>query len=479
MKKSLYLVLLPLLLVGCSFSSSNKNNNNGNENYVIKEKTTIDFLCMLNEKYKGYAQQMIDEFEKIEPNVKVNLSNPLGSGDYSMLEKTVISGFFNEDYPDIVQCYPDNVVKYLAKGYAVNIDQYLNNADYGLTNEDKEDYISAFMEEGQHYFVPGTYSLPFCKSTELLYYNADALIGLKLDGVNDDKPIDASYLDSLTWDELLSNLCPKLTEYNNSLSNEDKIMKISEESAIFTYDSDENLFITLANQYGYGYTSVDEDGKAHIIFDNPQMKALMKQFKAASDNKYFKTKKTYSGEYVSTLFTDRECLFTVSSTAGVTYNYNSKDPFAVGVAKIPHAAGREYSAINQGPSICILDHKDNNRALASYLLWKYITNKTNSFSWSLKTGYLGIRNSCYTSDEYKESLVIEDKTDLFNVLQVDNRIKISEVRSHMFNTPVFKGSGNARTDVGLLLRDCLLSPDLDSEIDQLFKYYSDDAKSYL
>ena len=478
MNKKVCLFLVPLLLTGCSLSNANNNEQKKDEgNYLIKEETSIDFLCMLNDKYKSYLQEMIDEFKEIEPKVTVNLSNPLGSGNYAMLEKTVIAGFYNEDYPDIVQCYPDNVVKYLAKGYAVNLDTYINDSTSGLPQDDKEDYISAFMEEGQQYSTEGTYSLPFCKSTELMYYNADALLGIELDGVNNNQPLDDEYFNNLTWEELFNNLCPKLKAYNDSLADDAKIMKDTTNSAIFTYDSDENLFITLANQYGYGYTSY-ENGKPSIDFDNEEMKALVKKLKVAKDNKYFQTKNSY-GDYVSSLFTDRESLFTVSSTASLAYNFNEKDPFAVGVAKIPYAEGKDYSAINQGPSICILDHKDNNRSLASYLLWKHITDKTNSFSWSMKTGYMGIRNSCYTSDEYKASLVINDPNNFKEVAEVENRIKIAEVRSSMFNTPVFRGSGNARTNVGLLLKVCLLSEDLDSEIDKLFKDYSDDAKKYL
>ena len=251
-----------------------------------------------------------------------------------------------------------------------------------------------------------------------------------------------------------------------------------ESSGIVTYDSDENFFITLANQYNYGYTSVDNNGKGSIDFDNANMKALMKTLRSAKDNGYLQTRGSYD-DYVSYLFTGKKSLFTISSTAGLSYNYDKNNPFKIGIAKLPKAEGKEYSSINQGPSVCLLDHEDDNRALASYLFWKYITNEKNSSLWAVNTGYMGIRESSYTSPEYLAALDVKDSTDLYEKAVSDNLKMIKEVSNTTFNTSVFRGSGNARTNVGKLLKDCLTVSDLDAEIDALFKSYSDDAKTYL
>ena len=480
----LSILLLPAFLVSCSNRSTNNSNNNKDDgDFIIKENVEIDFLCMSDRKYNDSLKNIIEDFKNVEPNIKVNLSNPLGSGNYANLENIVVAGFFKEKYPDIVQCYPDNVVKYISRGYAVNIDKYLENQSYGLTDDDKNDYIKSFLEEGKQYTTSGTFSLPFCKSTELMYYNADALLGVDLSSIdsaiNNGEPLNESYLDNLTWEELFNKLCPALKIYNDSLSASEKILVIDEQndSAFFTYDSDENFFITLSDQYGYGYTSINEQGKGSIDFDNPGMKSCMKMLNSAKKSGFLQTKITYD-DYVSELFTKRKCLFTVSSTAGLSYNYNSSNPFKIGVAKLPHADGKDYSCINQGPSVCILDHKDENRSLASYLFWKHLTNKANSSSWALDTGYMGIRNSSYQSEEYIAA--INDKSeDLYKKAVADNLKKIVEVSSTTFNTSVFRGSSNARKNVGLLLSDCLLSNDIDNEIDDLFAYYANDAKQYL
>lgn len=443
---------------------------------------------MVDGSYYSLLERMVEDFEKTEPNVDVNLTNPLGSGNYSALEKTVVAGFFREDYPDLVQCYPDNVVKYHDRGYVVNVDTYRSNPDYGINSD--TDYIKAFLDEGSSYKDEGTYSLPFCKSTELLYYNADVLIGLDLSSINasinNGKPLDAAYLDNLSWEELFERLCPAIKAYDEAQDADHKIMKTTENSGIVSYDSDENFFITLANQYGYGYTSFDKNGKASIDYNNDGMKGLMLKLNQAKANGYLQTHKTYN-DYVSYLFQTREALFTISSTAGLSYNFVSErdvqskglTPFSIGVAKLPHAEDRDYVSINQGPSVCVLDHKDENRALASYLLWKYVTDVEHAKEWSLATGYIGVRNSVYESDEYKAMIAVDDKSTIYEVGAADNLKKIADVKEMTFNTPVFRGSSNARTNVGLLLADCLNEVDLPSKIDQLFADSVADTLSYM
>ena len=486
-KKYIYFLLIPLLIGSCTSKKQDSNGDNkvDDSKAIIKEDVTINFLSMTDSNYLAKLDSLAKDFMKSEPHVKVNVYNPLGTGNYNTLEQYVVAGFFKEDYPDIVQCYPDNVVKYISRGYAVGLDKYLDNQTYGIRNESGSDYIETFMAEGSAYDKEGTtYSLPFCKSTELMYYNENALLGLDLSSIdssiNNGQPLTETYLNDLTWEEFFEKLCPALVGLNNSLSDDKKLFKDTESSCILAVDSDENYFITLAHQYGYGYTSVDENGKGSIDFDNPEMKALMKKLKAAKDNKYLQTKGTYE-DYVSSLFTNQEALFTISSTAGLSYNVPGKndEQFSVGVARIPYASGKAYSSINQGPSVCILDHNDENRSLASYLFWKHITNETNSTEWALFTGYMAIRKSTYTSEKYLAALTPSDDASAYEIAEAKNYKKIADVKDYTFNTALFKGSSNARTNVGKLLKECLINEDLDTNIDTLFKTYSDETKTHL
>ena len=484
MKKFL-LLAAPLLLVSCAgtpVDSSIPDSQENDDRGIIRNDTEITFLCMADSSYYGKLQDMVHRFELEEPHVKVNLANPQGSGKVASIERIVVTGFFKEDYPDIVQCYPDNVINYLYFDKVMDMRPFLSNEGYGLSEQERADYIESFMLEGAQYAVEGQYSLPFCKSTEAMYYNADVLLGLNLSGVdpsiNNGQPLDATYLDSLTWEELLNKLCPAIIAYNEAT--EEKIIKPDTlgKYSVVTYDSDQNFFITLANQYGYEYTSVDDEGHGHIGFNNAGMRDLMHTMWDAKDKHYLETSGTYE-TYVSNLFQKQGALFTISSTAGLTYNYNFDEPFRIGVASIPHAEGKEEKNINQGLSVCFLDHEDNDRSLASFLLWKYITNVQNSSDWAIHTGYMGIRNSSYETDEYRAAITPPEDLSSFEAAKASNMQKIADIRGSTFNTAVFNGSSNARTAVGELIVKCLNSDGSDEAISSLFAQYEAEANEYV
>ncbi len=476
-----FLFIAPALLLSCAQNAEGSTTISPSESgeEVENKPVQIQFLCMVNDNYRPTLESIIDSFEEQNPHINVVLVNPKGSGSYANIEKVVISGFFEEDYPDIVQCYPDNAIKYIAQGYAIDADRFLNDPEVGLSEEERKDYIGTFLEEGANYpNAEGTYSLPFCKSTELMYYNASKLLGLDLSSydasINQGEPLDAAYLDQITWEDLFDHLCPALEAYNNAQAEDEKIYVQTENTGIVTYDSDENFFITLAEQYGYGYTSVDENHKGKIDFNNDSMKGIVKWLNQAKNKHYLNTRYGYK-TFVSGLFQRGESLFTISSNAGLAYNFNRDDPFEIGVAHIPHPEGKDYMSINQGPSVCLLDHKDDHRALASYLLWRHLTNAENSSKWALATGYMGIRSSSYQTEAYQEA--IANRSDLLAQATSDNLQRIAEIQDSTFNTAVFRGSSNVRTNVGLLLRDCLNSQDIDNDIDGLFdKYYGESNK---
>jgi ABC-type glycerol-3-phosphate transport system substrate-binding protein len=227
----------------------------------------------------------------------------------------------------------------------------MSNATYGLSADNLADYIPSFIEEGQTYPIKGTYSVPWDKSSELMYWNQDALNGLNLSSIdstiNGGNPLSQSYFDSITWEELFGKLCPAITTYNNGLAADKKILDTTDpKAAIFTYDSDDNLFITLAAQYGYDYTAVNATtGEGEILFNNTGMKTKLKVFNDAYKKGYIQTKGSYSN-YTSDLFTTNKTLFTVSSTAGASYNFSSSNPMNIGVGRIPHAEGRDATSCN-------------------------------------------------------------------------------------------------------------------------------------
>ena len=449
----------------------------------IKEKTKITLWTIVGTQNQVYLNNYIESFKKLEPNVEIE--NVKQSTNYTGLATMVESGFSANNYPDLVQAYPDAVSDFLSYGKAVKLDEYMDSTvsktgeelagDYesskydksktyqiGWTAEEKADIVPAYLEEGQGYVVSGTYSLPFSKSTEAMFYNA-ALIGLQIPGVNNGNALTKEYFDNLTWEELFDNFCPNFIAYNDKLPEDQKVLKNDQDySAVFAYDSDDNLFITLAQQYGYDYTSIDTTkGVGKCEFNNDGMKSLMKKFNEYAKKGYIISKGSAGDNYTNTYFTKRNTLFSVGSTGGVTYQFDADNPMDVQVARIPQPEGGKKDAakgekkicqINQGPSLCVLDHDDENRKLASWLFYKHLTNYENSIDWAINSGYSGIRLSALDSDDFAEAFD-ESKYDTKTLekLMARNSKLASTVKDMLYTSPSFKGSSECRTQAGGLM----------------------------
>ena len=444
------------------------------EGPLIKEATEIQIWSTFNANYQAILDNVVNDLKKEEPNLTVTITKQ--STGYDGLHDMVLEGFPANNYPDITVAYPDSVADYLDYGKALNMEDYMYNNTYGWTEDDLDDIPTGYLDEGRNYSVMGTYSLPLAKSTEALYYNEDILIGLDLKSIdaeiNGGEPIDADYMDNLTWEELFNHLAPALIKYNDV---DDKHVIFDKSTypdtwSVLGYDSDSNLFITLAEQYGYGYTSLNKTtGEGSIDFVNDGMKSLMKTLRSAKDNHYIQTQGTF-GTYTNYGFTTGAMLMTIGSTGGVSYQFSSSNPMNVGVAHIPHAAGKDPKVIQQGPSFAFLDHQDSNRALGSWLFYKKFATAKYSSQWTLATGYMPLRYSVGETADYQAYCDYKSKADKTeDRLLALNACYTVEAISDFYSSPVFKGSSAARTYAGSLLTDCLTKADLDANIDEFFE----------
>lgn len=471
--KGLMLTLTAVTLASCGGNDKNPDGDKPTEGGIITEKTTVNVWSIIGKNNLPYLDSIIEQFEKIEPNVEVK--HTIINGSYNDLKDAVIKGFTSNNYPDLVQAYPDHVAEYINYSKAVDFEPYMEHEKYGWTKADIEDIIPGYLQEGKEYLVEGTYSVPFSKSTEQMFYNEEVLIGMDLSSydptINGGKTISHEYLNSLTWDELFNKLCPAIEAHDAEVPEEQKYVKTEglDYHSIFAYDSDDNLFITLAKQYGIPYTSVNtETGKASIDFNNNEMKNVLKTFNKAAKKGYIMSKGSAGGKYTNEFFTKQGSLFSIGSTGGIKYQFSDENPMNVGVAKIPQADANNPWVINQGPSLAMLNHSDENRKLASWLFYKFLSNETNSLDWALGTGYSAIRKSSFEDETYIEAGDWRGKAEKsLERLMAKSLSAMGDV-GEMFVSPAFKGSSTARTQAGGLMTWALTTSDFDGEVEKKF-----------
>jgi multiple sugar transport system substrate-binding protein len=376
---------------------------------------------------------MITEFNKVYPGITVTTTS---QGGYDQLKQTISNAIPAGTTPTMAYCYPDHVAEYLAAGAVLKMDDYINSTkwglgvDNGLSDKGKDDFIQTYWNEGNNYTVDGSkvegvYSLPFSKSTEVLFYNKDVF----------DKN---SWKVPTTWDEMWK-LCETIKAANSTITP-------------LGYDSDANFYITESEQKKIAYTT--GEGSDHFLFNNADAKAMVTELKAKYDLGYFKTQATLGNNtYSSTKFTAQELYMSVGSTGGTTYNYS--DAFTTGVAALPQADLDDGKVIMQGPSICFFSRATAEQKLAAWLFYKFITNTKNSAVWSVSTGYNPVRTSSFTDDAYVNrdatgSKILVKKVADFLADDANN------YSSWYYTSPAFKGSSTARVEMGSLMGSVLL-----------------------
>ncbi len=124
------------------------------------------------------VEAMVKEFLKLPENEGYTIEL-LEQGDYTDINEKILKGMSAGNLPTMAFCYPDHVADYLAAGVVEELTPYVEASDKA-TEENPDDpyqfnsadYITSFWQEGKEYDSEGhLYSVPFSKSTEVLFYN--------------------------------------------------------------------------------------------------------------------------------------------------------------------------------------------------------------------------------------------------------------------------------------------------------------------
>ena len=345
MKKIVSVLLLVCMLFGMfslTACGGKKQTGGGGAEVEIPETgydgsaVTITFYHTMGESLRNVLDYYIGEFNKMYPNITIKHEQV---GSYNDVRDQIKKELTTDAQPNIAYCYPDHVAMYNQTGKVVTLDNFIastatvTRADgtteiMGLTQEQIDDFIDGYYNEGKMFGDGKMYTMPLSKSTEVLYYNKTFFDehGLKV---------------PTTWDEM-EQVC-------------EQIKAIDPECIPLGYDSESNWFITMCEQYGSPYTSATGD---HYLFDNETNRNFVARF-AEWYQKGYVTTETIYGNYTSGLFNgsdDIRSYMGIGSSAGATYqrpkaNADGTYPFDVGIATIPQVDASNPKVISQGPSI--------------------------------------------------------------------------------------------------------------------------------
>lgn len=420
---------------------------------------TIVFYSTQNDDLQALTDVAIARFEEKFPGYKVEHQQP---GGYDEVRSKIVSDLQGQEQPDIAYCYPDHVALYLESGKVVDLQELMdstkkvtneNGEEYviGMTQAEKDDFIEVYLEEGRAdkfssykdygYTAQSLFALPFAKSTELMFYNEDALKACNLEPAK-------------TWDELWQQ-APILK-------------KAYPLATILGYDSESNWFITESERQGWGYTSTDVN--KHYLFSNERAAAWLDQIQEYAKQGYITTQKIYNS-YTSNLFKkgviDKA---TQKPAAGAIYCIGSSGgaknqattAFKVGVTSVPGSVVKDASGnivkdsdgnavvsnkvISQGPSLVMLKSDKasdpSQKTIMTWMFMKELYEVNYQVSIAKLQGYNPAIKSAIASKDYQK--FIADETSI-----TGKAAKVAtDIMDNYFTSVAFVGSSTARDQVG-------------------------------
>ncbi len=450
MKRIISLVLAAIMLLGMVGLLSGCAGAGVAADFVMPEggfdtetPVTITFYHQMGAALQNILNTAIEDFNKLYPNITIEHAT---YGDYDGVRDQIRQELTVGDQPNIAYCYPDHVALYNIASAVQPLDTLIES-EYGFTQEQIDDFIPAYYNEGRAFGDDKMYTLPISKSTEVLYYNKTFFEANNLTVPT-------------TWEEMEAT-CRA-------------IRAIDPTCIPLGYDSEANWFITMCEQYGSDYTSATGD---FFLFNNEQNQAFVKTFQSWYAEKLVTTE-ALSGGYTSALFTGESdsgtrCYMCIGSSGGATYQQpnqtNGVYEFEVGITTIPQVNPETPKVISQGPSICIFKNADPQEVLASWLFVKFLTTDVVfQGSVSMNNGYAPVIQSVKENPQYAAFL---ESYGTENIQAYAVKVALDQADAY-YVSPAFNGSSTARDQVGLLMQKCLAftstGEKLDSDIAAAF-----------
>ena len=468
MKKTFLVLLLLVGAVMVDFCGGNSESGNAKVEGAFEvpevgydgSEVTITFYHTIGSTKTHTLDDYIVEFNKLYPNIHVVYESV---GGYDDLRDQISTQITVGNQPNIAYCYPDHVALYNLAGAVATLDNLINSdivvtrtdgttETLGLTAEQQADFIEGYYNEGRQFGDGLMYTMPFSKSTEVLYYNKTFF--------------DANGIEvPTTWEELEA-VCAKIKE-------------IDPTSIPLGYDSESNWFINMCEQYNSPYTSATGD---HYLFNNETNRSFVKLFRSWYEKGYLTTQKLY-GAYTSGLFTSTtnpKSYMSIGSSAGATYQRPAKVdgayPFEVGIASIPQVSQDNRKVISQGPSLVIFDKANSQEVVASWLFVKFLTTSVDfQAAFSMDSGYVPVIKSVMDNAVYADFIANADGYD--NIAALSAKACLEQEDAY-YTSPAFNGSSTARDQVGALLSKCLstATDNVDAMILQAFQDAIDECE---
>ncbi len=329
----------------------------------------------------GPLTKLIDkiclDYETENPGITIN---PVYTGNYNDTVVKIQTAIQGKNPPDFFINLATQRFSMASTGMAIPLDDLIA-ADGAAGKAYIEDFLPGFMEDS---YVDGKiYSIPFQRSTMVMFYNKDAFREVGLDPEHPPK----------NWAELV-DFSQKLTKRDSS----GNVERYGVGLALNTGSAQWGFTGFALQNSADGRNLMSEDGKK-AYFDTPENIETL-QFWLDLQNKY----KVMQPGIVQ--WTDLPAQFLsgkvamIYHTTGNLTNINNNASFEFGTAFMP--GNKRPGAPTGGGNFYIASGISQARQKAAWDFIKFATEPERLAQWNIDTGYVAPRTSAFETDLMKD-----------------------------------------------------------------------------
>ena len=318
----------------------------------------IIFWHTLRDEYARAFAAIVDDFNASSPAGKVQLQF---AGSYDDVFRKCSLAIKGGGLPVLATAYESMVTEYLAHDALVDIDQYMNHPEVGLSPESRDDIFPSILETNRYpEFGNGLYSFPFTKSVLMVYFNRNILKSVGRDAFPE------------TWEDLL-----------------DVSRRIRDERGLPAYalSVDASTFDAMVLSCGGPIIS---DDQSRTFFDSPHAARALQILRTMSDERLLKI--TAYNSYDDRIdFVNQRVAYHIRSSAHRPFVAELvADEFQWDMAPLPHAADAPPRTVLFGGNVCMFKSTPEKERTAWEFL-KYFTSAKTTARWAVVTGYVPVR----------------------------------------------------------------------------------------
>lgn len=409
-----------ILLSGCE--------KNGPYGLSESDPITITIWHYYNGVQKEEFDNLVGQFNEQEGKENGIIVKAFNKGSIdqlsALINESMEGKIGSEPLPDIFSAYSDMVYEADKKGLAVDLSAY-------MTPKEIDEYVDAYIEEGQFGNKKEFKVFPIAKATEILAVNKTdwdkfAEAAGESDGVFS------------TW-EGITKIAEEYYKWTDSLTETP-----DDGQAFFGRDAFANYMLVGSAQLGHEILKVT-DGKAVLDLDKETMRKLWDNYYVPYVNGYFGAYGKFRSDDVKT----GKLTAFVGSTSGISYipstvtlEDGTNYPIETALYPLPDFEGTIPYAVQQGAGMMIVKSEEK-REYASTLFLKWFTDEERNMEFAVNSGYLPVKKLA-GSQEAVQKFMKENETEDMLVQNLEIGLETAN-RYHLYTSRPFEGGDRART----------------------------------